>query len=66
MPLTFRRITVVLLFSLAGCANEFPACTWYEVSGADLAIECRDADPKLRACQTGITTCNIWVRNDLK
>jgi len=55
------RACLVAVF-LCGCANEFPACTWHEISTADLAIECRNADPKLYGCQKGTTTCELYVR----
>ena len=56
------RSCLLLLLLLSGCASEFPACRWHEVSAEELAIECRDADPKLRGCQRGTTTCELYVR----
>ena len=47
---------------LSACATEFTACTWHEVSAADLAIECRNPDPKLMGCQRGVTTCDLYVK----
>ena len=52
----------LLLLCLTGCAHEFPACTWHEVSVSDLAIHCRDADPKLMGCQKGTMSCELYVR----
>jgi hypothetical protein len=52
----------IFLLMLAGCANEFPACTWHEVSAQRLASECNDWDTKLMGCQKGTTTCELYVR----
>ena len=56
------RVIAAATLLLSACATEFPACTWHEVSASDLAIECRDTDPKIMGCQKGMTTCDLYVR----
>ena len=55
-----KKAFLLLLLAFTGCTS-YPTCTWIEVSAERLASECNDWDVKLRGCQKGTTTCELYV-----
>ncbi len=62
-----KYITIFITLIISGCAshNEVPACTWNFVDPEQINIKCGDYSGKTNGCQTGSTTCDLWIRNDL-